>query len=295
MNQLNTTKRAQIVAALVEGNSINATCRMLGVGKHTVLRLLEDAGCACAAYHDVMVRGLNVNHIQCDEIWAFVLGKDKNLTQEQVEAGFGSVWTWTAIDADSKLIVSYMLGDRGAQTAQTFMQDVASRISNRIQLTTDGHRVYAEAVENAFGSEIDYAMLVKIYGASNENPESRYSPATCIGCRTGVLSGKPDPKYISTSYVERQNLSMRMGMRRFTRLTNGHSKKIENHGHQVALYFFHYNFCRVHSSLRVTPAMEAGLTDHVWTLEELCAVLPQRKPNAKVDKELVLKALARAN
>lgn len=274
MNQLSTAKRCQIIAALVEGNSINATCRMLGVGKHTVLRLLEDAGCACAAYHDAMVRGLNVNRVQCDEIWAFVLGKDKNLTLEQVQAGFGSVWTWTA---------------------QAFMRDVASRISNRIQLTTDGHRVYAEAVEGAFGSEIDYAMLVKIYGASNDNPESRYSPATCIGCRTGVLSGKPDPKYISTSYVERQNLSMRMGMRRFTRLTNGHSKKIENHGHQIALYFFHYNFCRVHSSLRVTPAMEAGLTDHVWTLEELCALLPQRKPNAKIDKDLVLKALARTD
>ena len=294
MNQLSTSKRCQIISALIEGNSINATYRMLGVGKHTVLRLLEDAGCACAAYHDAMVRGLQVNRIQCDEIWAFVLGKDKNLTKEQMEAGFGSVWTWTAIDADTKLIVSYMLGDRGAKTGHVFMQDVASRISNRIQLTTDGHRVYAKAVENAFGSEIDYAMLVKIYGASNDNPESRYSPATCIGCRTGVLAGNPDPKHVSTSYVERQNLSMRMGMRRFTRLTNGHSKKIENHGHQVALYFFHYNFCRVHSTLRVTPAMEAGLTNHVWTLEELCALLPQRKPNAKADKELVLKALARA-
>jgi IS1 family transposase len=268
---------------------------MLGVGKHTVLRLLEDAGCACAAYHDVMVRGLQVKRVQCDEIWAFVLGKDKNLSLEQVQAGFGSVWTWTAIDADTKLIISYTLGDRGAGTAFAFMKDVASRIDNRIQLTTDGHRVYAEAVENAFGSEIDYAMLVKVYGASNENPESRYSPATCIGCRTGVLAGKPDPKHISTSLVERSNLSMRMGMRRFTRLTNGHSKKVENHGHQVALYFMHYNFCRVHSSLRVTPAMEAGLTDHVWTLDELCALLPLKKPNARTDKELVLKALANSN
>jgi IS1 family transposase len=294
MNQLNTAKRCQIIAALVEGNSINATCRMLGVGKHTVLRLLEDAGCACAAYHDVMVRSLIVNRVQCDEIWAFVLGKDKNLKMEQVQAGFGSVWTWTAIDADSKLIITYMLGDRGAETAHAFMKDVASRISNRIQLTTDGHRVYAEAVENAFGSEVDYAMLVKVYGASNDNPESRYSPATCIGCRTGVLSGNPEPKYISTSYVERSNLSMRMGMRRFTRLTNGYSKKVENHGHQVALYFFHYNFCRVHSSLRVTPAMEAGLTDHVWTLAELCALLPEKKVNARFDKNLVLQALARA-
>jgi IS1 family transposase len=294
MNRLGTAKRAQIIAALVEGNSINATCRMLGVGKHTVLRLLEDAGCACASYHDVMVRGLRSKCVQCDEIWAFVYGKDKNMTMEQVQAGAGSVWTWTAIDADSKLIITYMLGDRGAGTAYAFMRDLASRLETRIQLTTDGHRVYAEAVENAFGSEIDYAMLVKLYGASNEG-ESRYSPATCIGCRTGVLSGNPDPKYVSTSYVERQNLSMRMGMRRFTRLTNGFSKKFENHGHQVALYFFHYNFCRVHKTLRVTPAMEAGLTDHVWTLEELCALLPEKKPNARADKEMVLKALQRGD
>src|ERR1039458_8678607 len=290
MNQLNTAKRCQIIAALIEGNSINGTCRMLGVGKHTVLRLLEDAGCACAAFHDANVRNLRVGRVQCDEIWQYVGAKSKNVRPEKEAIGWGDVWTWTAIDADSKLIISYMLGDRGASTARAFMQDIASRISNRIQLTTDGHRVYAEAVENAFGSEIDYAMLVKIYGASNDG-ESRYSPATCIGCRTGVLAGNPDPKYISTSYVERQNLSMRMGMRRFTRLTNGFSKKFENHAHQVALYFFHYNFCRVHTTLRVTPAMEAGLTDHVWTLAELCSLLPEKKPNARVDKELVLKAL----
>jgi IS1 family transposase len=293
MNQLNTAKRCQIISALIEGNSINATCRMLGVGKHTVLRLLEDAGCACAAHHDANVRNLRVTRAQCDEVWSFVYAKQKNVTEAQMAEGAGDCWTWTAIDADSKLIISYMLGDRGASTAQAFMQDVASRISNRIQLTTDGHRVYAEAVENAFGSEIDYAMLVKIYGASNEG-ESRYSPATCIGCRTGVLSGTPDPKHISTSYVERQNLSMRMGMRRFTRLTNGFSKKFENHAHQVALYFMHYNYCRVHSTLRVTPAMEAGLADHVWTLAELCSLLPERKPNARTDKELVLKALKKA-
>jgi IS1 family transposase len=198
------------------------------------------------------------------------------------------------VDGDSKLVITYALGDRGAGTAMSFMQDLASRIENKIQLTTDGHRVYAEAVEAAFGFEIDYAMLVKLYGASNEG-ESRYSPATCIGCRTGVLAGNPDPKYISTSYVERQNLSMRMGMRRFTRLTNGFSKKFENHAHQIALYFFHYNFCRIHKSLRCTPAMEAGIADHVWTLEELCALLQEKKPNAKVDKELVLKALQNMN
>ncbi len=290
MNQLNTAKRAQVIAALIEGNSINATCRMLGVGKHTVLRLLEDAGCACAAFHDANVRNLRVNRAQCDEVWSFIYAKQKNVSPEKEAEGAGDCWTWTAIDADTKLIISYMLGDRGAATARDFMEDVAGRIANRIQLTTDGHRVYADAVEQAFGSEIDYAMLVKIYGASNDG-ESRYSPATCIGCRTGVLAGNPDPKHISTSYVERQNLSMRMGMRRFTRLTNGFSKKFENHAHQVALYFFHYNFCRIHKTLRVTPAMEAGLTDHVWSLEELCSLLPERKPNARIDKELVLKAL----
>jgi IS1 family transposase len=269
MNRLATDKRSAVISALVEGTSINATCRITGVAKHTVLKLLKDLGCACAAYHDSHVRNLHVRRIQADEIWAFVYGKDKNLTLEQIQAGAGSVWTWTALDADTKLIVSYTLGDRSAVTAKEFMEDVASRVTNRMQLTTDGHRVYADAVENAFGSEIDYAMLVKIYGASNDNPESRYSPATCIGCRTGVLAGNPDPKHISASFVERQNLSMRMGMRRFTRLTNGFSKKLENHGHMVALYFMHYNFCRVHKTLRVTPAMEAGIANHVWSLEEL--------------------------
>jgi IS1 family transposase len=272
MNRLATDKRTAVIAALVEGTSINATCRMTGVAKHTVLKLLKEIGCACAAYHNANVRNLRVRRVQADEIWSFVYGKDKNLTLEQVQSGLGSVWTWKAIDADTKLVISYTIGDRGADTAKTFMQDVASRISNRIQLTTDGHRVYADAVEDAFGADIDYAMLVKIYGASNENPESRYSPATCIGCRTGVLAGSPDPDHISTSFVERSNLSMRMGMRRFTRLTNGFSKKVENHGHMVALYFMHFNFCRVHKTLRVTPAMEAGLTDPIWTIEELLGI-----------------------
>jgi IS1 family transposase len=252
---------------MIEGMSVNSIVRMTGVAKHTVLNLLRDLGCASAAYHNDHVRNVRSRRIQCDEIWQFIGAKQKNVTEEQMKAGWGDVWTWVAIDADSKLVVSYTLGDRGAGTAYTFMQDVSGRLRNRIQLTTDGHRVYADAVEDAFGCEIDYAMLVKIYGASNEG-ESRYTPATCIGCRTGILSGNPDPKHISTSYVERQNLSMRMGMRRFTRLTNGFSKKLENHGHMVALYYMHYNYCRVHQSLRVTPAMEAGLTDHVWTIDE---------------------------
>jgi IS1 family transposase len=249
---------------------------MIGIAKHTILKLLKDLSCACAAYHDAHVRNVKAKRIQCDEIWAFVYAKQKNITQDQWAAGAGDVWTWTAIDADTKLIVTYVLGDRGANTALPFTEDLAARLTNRIQLTTDGHRVYADAVEEAFGGDIDYAMLVKLYGAPTDNPENRYSPATCIGCRTGILSGSPDPDHISTSYVERQNLSMRMGMRRFTRLTNGFSKKLENHGHMVALYFMHYNFCRVHKTLRVTPAMEAGLTDHIWTVEELLDLLIER-------------------
>ncbi len=282
MNRLSIGKRSQVIAALVEGTSINATCRMTGAAKHTVLKLLKDLGCAAANYHDDHVRNLRARRVQCDEIWAFVYAKQKNVSLEQMQQGAGDVWTWTAIDAETKLIISYTLGDRGAGTAYAFMQDLASRLTNRIQLTTDGHRVYADAVEDAFGADIDYAMLVKIYGASNDTAESRYSPATCIGCRTGVLAGKPDPQHISTSFVERQNLSMRMGMRRFTRLTNGFSKKLENHGHAVALYFMHYNFCRVHKTLRVTPAMEAGLTDHVWTMEELISILDSKLERVNV-------------
>jgi IS1 family transposase len=279
-----------VIAALVEGNSINATCRMLGVGKHTVLRLLEDAGCACAAYHHSHVRNVRVRRLQCDEIWSFVGAKRKNVSPEKEADGWGDSWTWTAIDADTKLSVSYLVGGRDAGWAFDFM-DCAERIRGRVQITTDGHKAYLEAVEGAFGMDVDYAQLQKIYGAPTDADQRRYGPAKCIGADMKVVSGNPDPKHVSTSYVERQNLSMRMGMRRFTRLTNGFSKKFENHAHQVAVYFFHYNFCRVHSTLRVTPAMEAGLTDHIWTLEELCGLLPERKPNARIDKELVLRAL----
>lgn len=273
MNRLTTDKRTRVIAALVEGVSINAITRMTGVSKVTILRLLEQMGCACAEYHNRAIRNLKVRRVQCDEIWSFVYAKQKNVTEEQMAKGAGDVWTWTAIDADTKLIISYCLGNRGIGTAQFFMRDLASRISNRFQLTTDGHRVYVDAVEDAFGGDVDYSMLVKIYGMQSSFDESRYSPATCIGCRTATISGNPDPDHISTSFVERQNLTMRMGMRRFTRLTNGFSKKVENHGHAVALHFMHYNFCRIHKTLRVTPAMEAGLTDHVWSLEELVGLL----------------------
>ncbi|HEX4021727.1 MAG TPA: IS1 family transposase [Acidobacteriaceae bacterium] len=292
MNQLSTTRRAQLIAALVEGNSINSTCRMLGVGKHTVLRLLEDAGSACAAFHDNHVRGVRSQRIQCDEIWSFVGAKMKNASEEQVAAGWGDVWTWTALDADSKLIVSYLVGQRGPRWAKFFMEDVALRVASRIQLTTDGLKMYGEAVEGAFGCDVDYAMLIKLYG--NDSFDTKYSPGECIGTETAVLMGNPDPKHISTSFVERQNLTMRMSMRRFTRLTNGFSKKLENHAHQVALYFMHYNFCRIHKTLRVTPAMEAGLTDHVWTLEELCGLIPEKKPIQRIDAAILAKVLRTA-
>jgi IS1 family transposase len=275
MNVLGTEKRVQVISALVEGNSINSTTRMTGVAKHTILNLLRDLGVACADYHDANVRNLKVRHLQCDEIWAFVGAKKKNATPEQKAEGWGDVWTWTALDADTKLMVSYMVGKRDTGWATDFMVDCSERITGRPQITTDAHKPYLAAIEEAFGGYCDYAMLHKIYGAPEQN-EARYSPATCIGSDMKVVSGNPYFKHVSTSYVERQNLTMRMSMRRFTRLTNGFSKKLENHGYAVALHFMHYNFCRVHKTLRVTPAMEAGLADHVWTIEELIELLNQK-------------------
>jgi IS1 family transposase len=248
---------------------------MTGVAKHTVLNLLRDLGCAAASFHHYNVRGLRVKRLQCDEIWAFCGAKARNVTVEQKAQGWGDVWTWTAIDADTKLIVSYLVGGRNTSWATDFMLDCSERIVGRPQITTDAHKPYLRAVEDAFGADADFATLHKVYGASEE-PETRYSPATCIGCDMKVVSGDPDPRHVSTSFVERQNLSMRMGMRRFTRLTNGFSKKLENHGHAVALYFLHYNFVRVHKTLRVTPAMEAGIADHVWSMDELVALLDVR-------------------
>lgn len=272
MNRLDIQSRTRIINALLEGNGIRATARMSDCSPVTVLKLLKDVGTACAIYHDQAVRNVRVRRLQCDEIWCFVGAKAKNVTPEKKQEGWGDVWTWVGIDADTKLVVSYLVGGRDGGWAKEFMQDCASRIVNRVQITTDGHRAYLDAVEDAFGADIDYAMLQKIYGASMEN-ETRYSPATCIGCDMKVVSGDPDPSHVSTSFVERQNLTMRMHMRRFTRLTNGHSKKIENHCYAVALHYMFYNYCKIHSTLRVTPAMEAGLSERVWSIEELCALV----------------------
>jgi IS1 family transposase len=273
MNRLSTEKRAQIAGMIVEGNSVRSITRMTGVCQEAILKLLCDLGKACADHHNTAVRNVRSQRVQCDEVWSFVGAKEKNVPQEKQGTGAGSVWLWTAIDADSKLMLSYLCGGRDASWACQFMEDLASRVSTRIQITTDGHRAYAEAVEGAFGMEVDYAMLIKLYGAPSDRPDTRYSPAACIGTRTGILSGNPDQRHISTSYVERMNLNLRMGLRRFTRLTNAFSKKFENHCHAVAIYFAYYNFCRVHQTLRVTPAMEAGLTDHVWSLVELVGLL----------------------
>jgi IS1 family transposase len=272
MNKLSREKQVQVIAALVEGNSISSTVRMTGVHKTTILKLLAALGSACADYQDRTLRNLDCRRLQCDEIWQFCYAKEKNVPAEKKgQFGFGDVWTWVAIDADTKLVPSFMVGNRDAQSAKIFIDDLKDRLANRVQLTTDGLRVYLEAVEGAFGADIDYAQLVKIYGATQE--ETRCSPAECIGCETKIIQGQPDEKHISTSYVERQNLTMRMRMRRFTRLTNGFSKKIENHAYALALFYMHYNFCYVHQTLRVTPAMEAGISDHVWSLEEVAALI----------------------
>jgi IS1 family transposase len=249
---------------------------MTGVCQEAILKLLCDLGKACAEHHNVAIRGIRARRIQCDEVWSFCYAKAKNVPEQKKDSGAGDVWLWTGIDADTKLILSYLCGGRDADWATQFMEDLASRVSTRIQITTDGLKAYALAVEGAFGMDVDYAMLIKLYGAPSDRPDTRYSPAQCIGIRTGILSGSPDPQHISTSYVERMNLNIRMGLRRFTRLTNAFSKKFENHCHAAAIYFAYYNFCRVHQTLRVTPAMEAGITDHIWTLSELVGLLEEK-------------------
>lgn len=275
MNKLSQSRRAQIVAALVEGNSIRATCRMTGASKNTVVKLLADLGHVCAMYQDVALRNLSCRRFQVDEIWSFCYAKAKNVTEKiRQEQGpnVGDIWTWTAIDAETKLVPSWLVGGRDAGYATEFLQDLAGRLANRVQLTSDGHKVYLQAVEDAFGADIDYAILVKHYGNAPEG-EKRYSPAVCTGTTQKAITGSPDEAHISTSYVERQNLTMRMSMRRFTRLTNAFSKKIDNLRHAVALHFMHYNFARIHQTLRVTPAMEAGVADHAWSIEDIVRLL----------------------
>lgn len=272
MNRLSIGDRAKIIGMLVEGNSLRATSHMADVSINTVTKLLVDVGTAAAEFHDRVVRNVKVRRLQCNEIWCFVGAKAKNVTVEQKAIGWDDVWTWTAIDADKKLCLSYLVGGRDGGWARDFMEDCTSRIGGRVQLTTDCHKAYLEAVEGAFDMDIDFAVLHKVYGAPSKSEARRYSPAQCIGCDMKTVIGNPDPKHVSTSFVERQNLTMRMGMRRFTRLTNGFSKKIENHVHMVALHFLYYNFGRVHKTLRVTPAMEAGLADHIWSFEEIAAL-----------------------
>lgn len=273
MNKLSTAKRTQVVSSLVEGCSIRSIVRMTGVAKNTISKLLVEIGQVCLDFQDQTLRNLSCKRLELDEIWSFCHSKQKNVPVErQGEFGYGDVWTWVALDSDTKLVPSWLIGSRDAGCAGAFVGDLASRLTERVQLTTDGHKAYLEAVDTAFGGQVDYAMLVKLYGADPKG-DHRYSPAKCNGTRKQKISGNPDASLISTSYVERQNLTMRMKMRRFTRLTNAFSKKVENHAHAIALHFMHYNFARIHQTLRSTPAMRAGVTDHLWSVEEIVLLL----------------------
>lgn len=275
MNRTPLEKRTQILHLLCEGNSIRATTRIADVSKNTVVKLLADVGTACLAYQDENLRGLDCKRLQCDELWSFCYAKEKNVPEDKKGVvGYGDVWTWTAICAESKLIPCWHLGGRTADDAHSFMLDLADRMNHRVQLTTDGHKAYLDAAEDAFGTNIDYGMLVKMYGnLGSQTPERKYSPDAYTGSTKQGISGNPDRKHISTSYVERSNLTMRMNMRRFTRLTNGFSKKVENLGYALALHFMYYNFVRIHQSLRVTPAMAAGVTSHVWEVEDIAKLV----------------------
>lgn len=277
MNTMPIEKKVQIIQLLVEGNSMRSIERIVGCSINTVTKLLCDVGAACATYHDEHVRGIKAQNVQCDEIWSFCYAKAKNVNNAiAAPDGSGDAWTWTAIDADSKLIVSYLVGGRDAEYATEFMQDVASRLSHRVQLTTDGHKAYLKAVDTAFGYQVDYAQLVKVYGEPlGKGSDRRYSSADFVRADKVAVTGHPRFEKVSTSHVERQNLTMRMHMRRFTRLTNGFSKKIENHANAVALHFMYYNFAKIHKTLRVTPAMEAGICDHVWSIEEIARLIPE--------------------
>lgn len=272
MNRKSIKQRAFILRCLVEGNSIRSTSRITGASTNTVMKLLREVGKACYEYQDKYLRNLNCQRIQADEVWSFCYAKKKNLPEDKKgQFGYGDVWTWTAIDPDTKLVVSYMVGERNAAYAEAFMSDLATRINNRVQITSDGLRLYIDAIEKAFGADVDFAQLIKVYG-DDQNKEKRYSPSNFIASEKQPVTGNPDPKNISTSIAERQNLTMRMSMRRFTRLTNAFSKKVENHEHAVSLNFMYYNFARIHKSLRVSPAMEAGVTDYLWNLEDIAAL-----------------------
>jgi len=276
MRKLDTKSRALILRLLVEGNSIRATSRIADVSKNTVTKLLEDAGKACAAFHDENVRDVEASHVQADEIWAFCYAKERNVKgAKAAPADAGDIWTWTAMDRDSKLMISYTVGDRSQATAREFMFDLAGRLATRIQLTTDGHGGYLKAVTDAFSGDVDYAMLIKQYGdlTGQKGHERKYSPAECTGAKKEAIFGKPDMDQVGTSHIERQNLTMRMGIRRFTRLTNAFSKKAENHAYAVALHFMHYNYCRIHKTLRVTPAMAANLVASPWTVDDIVALV----------------------
>jgi IS1 family transposase len=281
MNRLSTSKRAQIIGMLCEGMSMRATARLSGASIITVMKLLVDMGRAADEYQDAALRNLRCRRIQLDEIWAFCYAKAKNVPEHmRGRPGLGDLWTWTAICADSKLVLSWRTGTRGKEDAGPFLADLASRLAVRPQITSDGHSAYLQAVEAAFGRDVDYAQLLKVYGLSPEG-ERRYSPAVCLGAYPDPITGNPDPAHVSTSFVERQNLNIRMHKRRFTRLTNAFSKKAENHAHAFALQTLHHNFARVHTTLRVTPAMEAGIADHVWTLEEMAGLLNGRAQRAR--------------
>jgi len=279
MNKLPIAKRAQILSMLCEGSSMRAVSRLCDVSLNTVAKILIDAGKVCMAFHDDKVRGLTAKRVQVDEIWSFTYAKQKNVPMaKSAPEGAGETWTWTAIDADTKLIAAWFVGGRDAEAANAFMEDLASRLTHRIQLTSDGHRCYLEAVYTAFGTDIDYAQLLKIYGPTPESAKGRYSPAECTGIKKTPVFGRPDEKHVSTSYIERSNLTMRMHNRRFTRLTNAFSKKFESHVHMVAIYTVFYNFLRIHKTLRITPAMAAGLTDRVWDMEDVVAMMDAVAP-----------------
>jgi IS1 family transposase len=279
MRKLAAKDRARILHLLCEGNSIRAVTRITGASKNTVVKLMIAAGKACSAYHDEHVRNVKARRVQVDEIWSFTYAKQKNVKKAKAApAEAGDTWTWTAIEADTKLIVSYLVGGRDGEYAMAFMDDLCARLANRVQLTSDGHRAYLEAVEGAFGADVDYAQLIKIYGNAPEAMKGRYSPAECIGARKEVIEGDPDWNHVSTSYAERQNLTMRMHMRRFTRLTNAFSKKVEHHEYAVALHFMYYNFVRDHSTLRMPPAIAAGVADHPWEMSDIVALVEANDP-----------------